>query len=497
MAVFWCCCILFLATASGLTKARNIPIWNCFWEPAKSERHRMGCVKQYTVYVGAIATFGGGGLSLITIFRRGTGAPQLGSWAAEAAIIQAQWRNFRLVHGHITSILAVMCAAPVTLLPSFWRERHPDYYLMQARAALERVWLIIRGVFLLVSVLQMIGYVIEIEEDLFRGKASSLYMNESYSKPELYCEGCFLRWSTQTWSHLCLSISSLVFGAVLPSTARRQRVNAFIARMSQTPEEREATVIAMLVGRVGVHRVMRLAMDEFRVLEWSKLSEGDWDSSADSGLGDQTDRAQLGECDAFISHSWHDSGSQKWSALSVWAADFEKEHQRLPRIWLDKACIDQQNIEESLAALPLYLAGCNRLVVVAGPTYQDRLWCVLEVFTFLRMGGTLDRIDVLPVGKGTRAQIEDRFNTFDAQNAQCFVQADRQRLLGVIEAAFGDFKTFNLSVQNALITRGRTSGADRAWFARPEPPKDNDALTMPSLCEALPLQGSVVGLVRV
>ena len=108
-------------------------------------------------------------------------------------------------------------------------------------------------------------------------------------------------------------------------------------------------------------------------------------------------------------------------------------------MWLDKACIDQQNIEQSLAALPLYLAGCNRLVVVAGPTYQDRLWCVIEVFTFLRMGGTLDRIDVLPVGEGTRAQVEARFNTFDAQTAQCFDEGDQHRLLGVIEAAFGDF----------------------------------------------------------
>jgi hypothetical protein len=77
------------------------------------------------------------------------------------------------------------------------------------------------------------------------------------------------------------------------------------------------------------------------------------------------------------------------------------------------------------------------------------------------------------------------------------VQADRQRLLGVIEAAFGDFKTFNHSVQNALVTRGRASGAERAWFARPRPPRDNDALTMSSLSEALPPPGSAVGLVRV
>ena len=53
---------------------------------------------------------------------------------------------------------------------------------------------------------------------------------------------------------------------------------------------------------------------------------------------------------------------------------FEKANGREPKVWLDKACIDQNNIDESLAALPLYLAGCSQLVVLAGPTYASRLW---------------------------------------------------------------------------------------------------------------------------
>ena len=50
----------------------------------------------------------------------------------------------------------------------------------------------------------------------------------------------------------------------------------------------------------------------------------------------------------------------------------------------DKACIDQNNIEQSLACLPIFLAGCQMLLVVAGPTYCSRLWCVMELFTFAR-----------------------------------------------------------------------------------------------------------------
>ena len=52
-----------------------------------------------------------------------------------------------------------------------------------------------------------------------------------------------------------------------------------------------------------------------------------------------------------------------------------------PALWIsargirvDKGCIDQENIDDSLAALPLFLAGCTRLVIVLGPTYADRLW---------------------------------------------------------------------------------------------------------------------------
>ena len=59
-------------------------------------------------------------------------------------------------------------------------------------------------------------------------------------------------------------------------------------------------------------------------------------------------------------------------------------HTRLIRYAQDKACIDQNSIQQSLACLPVFLAGCQTLLVVAGPTYCSRLWCVMEIFTFAR-----------------------------------------------------------------------------------------------------------------
>ena len=47
--------------------------------------------------------------------------------------------------------------------------------------------------------------------------------------------------------------------------------------------------------------------------------------------------------------------------------------------------MDQNTIEETLPCLPIFLAGCAQLVVLAGHTYVTRLWCVLELFTFLQV----------------------------------------------------------------------------------------------------------------
>jgi hypothetical protein len=49
-----------------------------------------------------------------------------------------------------------------------------------------------------------------------------------------------------------------------------------------------------------------------------------------------------------------------------------------------KACIDQENIDANLASLPIFLAGCKQLVVLAGTTYPSRLWCVMELYVYLR-----------------------------------------------------------------------------------------------------------------
>ena len=42
-----------------------------------------------------------------------------------------------------------------------------------------------------------------------------------------------------------------------------------------------------------------------------------------------------------------------------------------------------------------------------------------------------------------RRRLTEQFATFDATKAQCFLASDREHLLAVIEAGFGDFDDFN------------------------------------------------------
>ena len=104
-------------------------------------------------------------------------------------------------------------------------------------------------------------------------------------------------------------------------------------------------------------------------------------------------------------------------------------------------------------------------MIVAGPTYCERLWCVMEIFTFLRMGGDQERVTVRMMASqdegvaAARRLLTKQFASFDAAKAQCFKVEDREKLLAVIEAAFGDFKEFNRSVRAVFATRVRPRGS--------------------------------------
>ena len=241
---------------------------------------------------------------------------------------------------------------------------------------------------------------------------------------------------------------------ILYSRPVRRRIQSWLSRLGGRGMERSAAAVAALMGSHRPEQVLARAKKTFRALPIKSIGMDDLGSSSDTGLFAKTSLVPLGGCDAFISHSWHDSGRQKFGALSAWSKSFEAEHKRLPIVWLDKASIQQDDIENSLACLPVYLAGCKRLIVLAGPTYVERLWCIVEVFTYLRMGGSPEQMIVVPLA-GDAPTLN--FSTFDAENAKCFSPEDKRKLLQAITQAFGTCAPFNAIVRNTLSARASES----------------------------------------
>jgi hypothetical protein len=137
-------------------------------------------------------------------------------------------------------------------------------------------------------------------------------------------------------------------------------------------------------------------------------------------------------------------------------------------IWLDKACLDQRDIQASLAGLPVFISGCKQLLVLAGPTYASRLWCVIELFVFVQLTPIVqDRMRVMSLTSKDKAEevskdFELGLLKFDVGKAETFDPNDQERLMAVIEAAFGTFNPFNKIVRDISKVYYKRVLAERA-----------------------------------
>ena len=89
----------------------------------------------------------------------------------------------------------------------------------------------------------------------------------------------------------------------------------------------------------------------------------------------------------------------------------------------------------------------------------------MECFTFLRMGGSHDRIEIDLLAnpdqdrEAARQELKAKLASFDAAKAECFLEKDRQRLLAVVEAGFGNFVDFNTTMRSVFDERVRREGS--------------------------------------
>ena len=88
------------------------------------------------------------------------------------------------------------------------------------------------------------------------------------------------------------------------------------------------------------------------------------------------------------------------------------------------------------------------------------------------MGGDLDRVEIHLIAHPNKDQTESRrrlteqFASFDAGKSRCYLASDRERLLAVIEAGFGDFYEFNRIARKLLVSRLHDEISDLQSFNR-------------------------------
>lgn len=205
------------------------------------------------------------------------------------------------------------------------------------------------------------------------------------------------------------------------------------------------------------------ASSAFRAIPFELLEATHFETNAASGndLFHRTIQLQLGEVDFFLSHSWHDSARRKWEALVAYAKAFREENKgRNPLVWLDKACLNQENVAASLSHLPVHLAGCKGLVVLAGATYTSRIWTLLELFVWVAMGKRQSSIKMLVVEgdsdvegqpSSTAEDVLRSFRTISVADAQCSSQRDRQKILAIIESSFTSLKAYDAHMAKLLL----------------------------------------------
>ena len=259
-------------------------------------------------------------------------------------------------------------------------------------------------------------------------------------------------WMVHPAWNLCATFTSVALSIFL-TPKNRGRYHRFIGSLgNKSSKQSEASTIAALVGGGSAAEALEKGAARFRALQLADVQESDLASNEDTGLYEKTAPAKLGKVTGFISHSWRDNGPAKYVALMAWGSESRRSGVASPLIWLDKACIKQdQSAEEKQAdinALPVFLSGCDSLVALAGPSYASRLWCVVELFVFLHCGGDRERIRVLEFGG---VDVRVALNRFDAAEAQCFLKDDQERLLAIIEAGFGSLSPFSALIRSIFI----------------------------------------------
>ena len=204
------------------------------------------------------------------------------------------------------------------------------------------------------------------------------------------------------YASLTHALWDICLAAALSPPARRRFMALLVALGAGRVADGEAkALVASMSSGVGAAEALRLARRGFRGLPVRRLRRSDLESFEGAAeLGKRATPLPLGAIDVYVSHSWEDCAGHKYDALRRFADEFRARSVDSAEllVWLDKACLDvERSADEHIAMLPVLLGGCRELLILAGPTFGRRLWCALELFVFLRAGGSIDNVHVVPI----------------------------------------------------------------------------------------------------
>ena len=305
----------------------------------------------------------------------------------------------------------------------FWQSKRWYLNALPSRIALNWLWVCIRAEYAIIT------------------------LEQSYSTAFYWEVGPPLR-ETVGYNNLVLAVVAGVL-ALFPTPRVRQFIQGLFGGCTSSGSS-AATVVNTMVSGDAVE-ALREAHARLYCIRISSLQRSDMENNQDSGLFAKTEKAAAHDCDAFLSHSWRDDPDLKWSKMLEFKAEFEGHNDgKEPNCWLDKACIDQSgDINASLKALPIFLLSSRYFAVFAGQSYTKRLWCAVEVFTFVRASGKLDSLILKPL----HADDVKAFARFDISRADCFLREDKQRLLAIVESSYSSIGQFNAACRKILMSK--------------------------------------------
>ena len=175
-----------------------------------------------------------------------------------------------------------------------------------------------------------------------------------------------------------LSGAVILLTAIALRPSARRYLQACLARLGASGGGDDAQLAALAALSGGGEKALARAQAAFRLLPFDQLSSADElpgggvAGGAGDALRERAVAASLGaESSVFVSHSWHDSSKGKWAALQQWAERDTAERGTAPLLWLDAACVTPEDAG-ALELLPLLVSGCQRFLILAGPTYANR-----------------------------------------------------------------------------------------------------------------------------